>query len=464
MSQALGASREDAALQRDLRRAGFVGDVIGRDDARFEASRRVWNGLIDRRPSVIVQCLTPRDVATSVGFMSSRVAGVSVRGGGHSVAGLAVGEDVPMIDLSNMRTCVVEGRSVRAQGGARLSDLDTATLQLGRLCPSGVVSRTGLGGLALGGGYGWFSRVLGLTCDQLASAAMVTASGETVEVSPTDNPELYWAIRGGGGNFGIVTEFVLRHHPARHGTLITLTATGNALDVLLNACGQHLNASTPRELTVRLAMTAQGRGARLSMQALWLGSSSTMPSWVTRLSDVTGTESARREVTARDLQTMLKDAEPDGFRYYCSSRNIVSMEDPGLGSALVELAAEALPHSSVDITHLGGAVDDPDPATSAFPSRGVAFLVSASGCWPNPADDHSGIAWARSLHDRVAPWSSGGTYVNYMAKAGPSDVREVYGAARYEALSRTKATYDPNNFFAQNQNIQPRITTEGSSS
>jgi hypothetical protein len=456
--------QEISAIRQDLRRRGFEGAVAGPADDGFDQVRLVWNGYIDRRPSLIVQCRRESDVSVALGFLGPRVSTISVRGGGHSVAGTAVADDVPMIDLSHVRGCSVSQDVVAAQGGSRLRDLDEATLARGRLCPSGVVSRTGLGGLALGGGYGWFSRTLGLTCDQIQRATIVLASGETLIVDADSHPDLLWALRGGGGNFGIVTRFELRHHPAPSGHLHTLRAQGAALAAILRACGEHLNSRTPRELTVRLALGAAetGGAAQAKMQALWLSSQGTTPAWLSRLNEQPGIAATQHPVTASAIQRMMDDVEPDGLRYYTSSRNVSTMADDALRDTLTILAAGAPSlMSSLDITHLGGAIEDAGAECSAFPRRDAPFLVSASACWHHHAQDEANIQWARSLHELVRPWSVGGNYINYMAQERLSDVKEVYGADRYARLARIKAVYDPQNVFSHNQNIAPPLPRKG---
>lgn len=446
--------------------AGFRGTLLAPGDDGYDAARRVWNGRFDRRPALIARCRDAADVAAALRHAAEAGLPVTVRGGGHNVAGTAVADGALMVDLSPLRGVVVDAgaRLAHAGGGALLADVDRATQPLGLACPIGVVSRTGLGGLALGGGYGWLCRRWGLTCDHVAAAEVVLADGTIVQADDATHPELMWALRGGGGNFGVVTRFTLRLRPVGDVVLHSMVFAADGAAEVLGVYAS-FGAGTPEDLQVLGALRraeadwhpAAVRGRLvLGLDAIWLGDPSETPDEVTRLLAAAPVLAQRRRVLPfADLQASADAAEPAGQRYCTRSSYLDALSGPAVRH-LVETARQCpSPLSTVDLSHLLGAVARVPAAATAFARRRAPFLCSASAAWTDPSEDAANVAWARAAIAGLAPWAHGGTYVNYLDQAGPDEVAGLYGDAHYARLARLKAVLDPANVFRGNQNIAP---------
>jgi FAD/FMN-containing dehydrogenase len=449
-------------------RANFSGELISPRDAEFDKSRRIWNGMIDRRPALIARCRSTSDVSAAVRFTHRTGLPISVRCGGHNVAGTSVVDGGVVIDLSLMREVRVdvENQIGEAAGGCLLRDVDIATTAHGLACPAGVFSYTGLGGLALGGGYGWRARKWGLTCDHIIGAEVVLADGSVVEASEEQHQDLLWALRGGGGNFGIVTRFRLRLRPADRVLVRTgLYAGDNAATALriyrkftatvsddFHLLGGLRRArptdSLPEDLRGRPVLdflsvcSADDEASRAESEALF----SAMPEGAT-------TETV---MTYLELQAMCDESAPDGRRYYTKSGYVSELDDEAIDRLVA--AADANPSStgSIDIEFLLGEISRGSADDSAFPQRQAPFMVSAYGSWDDAELDGPGIAWARQTVVALREWEHPGGYVNYISlEDNPGDAVETYGKDIYARLARVKQHYDPQNFFRGTRAVAP---------
>ncbi len=440
---------------------------LGPSDDGYDGARRVWNAMHDRYPAHIARCRTVAEVVEALRFAARAGLDVTVRGGGHNVAGTAVDDGTVMIDLSPMRQVTVDrlARTARAQGGCLLADVDAATTPHGLACPSGVVSHTGLGGLALGGGYGWLARTWGLTCDHIMAAEVVLADGSIVEATEVEHPDLLWALRGGGGNFGIVTRFTLRLRPvglvhfhvgvyplaAAPATLAAYRDFAQRQPDLLHTVGALKHAGKQEWIPAHLA-----DGPALFLSSAWFGDPADGPGQTAglfRAAKPAG-ESVRL-LSYAELQALSDHSEPHGNRYFTKSCYLHDL--PPKASAEFVVAAAEMPSalSSIDFEYLRGAIASVPESESAFPSRAVPYIFTASSQWTDIRHDPENIAWPRRSIERLAPFSTGGAYVNYLQSEKEGRVREVYGAERHGRLAAVKEAYDPDNVLRRNQNIPP---------
>jgi FAD/FMN-containing dehydrogenase len=451
--------------------AGFAGDWLGPGEPGYDRSRAIWNGMHDRRPRQVARCRTAADVAAVLRWARAAGLPVTVRGGGHNVAGTAVADGAVLIDLSPMRAVSVDPatRTGRAGGGCLLGDLDRATAAVGLVCPAGIISHTGLGGLTLGGGYGWLSRRLGLTCDHLVGAEVVLADGSTVTADGDRHPDLFWALRGGGGNFGVVTRLDLRLRPAvpvyRHDGVYDLddaVAALAAFRALRRELGPDLHAAAALKVPGAypgrdgwLPAGLRGRPA-LVLSALWFGPPAAGPAATEPLFRAAPPAGATAgPTTYLRLQCGGDHERPAGSRYFTKSTYLRDLT-PELAAGLVASArAVPSPLTSINLEPLGGAIAAVPDEESAFPGRGAPWIVTSSSQWTDRAGDAANQVWTRRSISRLAPGRYGGGYVNYLQDEEDGKVAEVYGAARYHRLATVKRTYDPDNVFRANQNIPP---------
>jgi FAD/FMN-containing dehydrogenase len=452
---------------------GVKGEVLLPSDEGYDDARRIWNATIDKRPGVIVRCSTTSDVVRAVNFARQSGLVLAVRGGGHNIAGNALCDDGIVIDLSRMKAAHVDpgARRVTIEGGALLADLDAATQAHGLATPVGINSTTGVAGLTLGGGFGWLSRKYGMTVDNLESAEVVTAAGEVVRASATDRPDLFWALRGGGGNFGVVTRFEFRLHPVGPDVLSGLIVypLAEAKSVLQQY--RAFAAKAPDELTVWAVLRqapplpflpneVHGTGI-VALAFLYAGDpkrGEPLVEPLRRFGALAGAHVGVQPYTA--WQQTFDPLLAAGARNYWKSHNFSTLED-GLFDVVIE-SVQKLPSPQCEIffAALGGATMRPAPDSAAYPHRDARFVINVHGRWENPADDARGISWARNFFEASAPFASGGVYVNFMTADEADRVRAAYGP-NHERLARVKRRYDPENLFRVNQNVKP--SRDGSS-
>ena len=444
----------------DVLRTGLRGRVVLPDDSDYHRVRQVWNAMVDRRPALIVRCAGTSDVIRGVALARDHGALVSVRGGGHNVAGNAVCDGGVMIDLSPMNAVHVNpaGRTALAQGGCTWLDLDTEAQAFGLATTGGVVSSTGIGGLTLGGGIGYLMRKHGLTCDNLLSVEMVTADGSLVRASATENTELFWGVRGGGGNFGIVTNFEYRLHPldaVYAGNLIyPASKTRRAMQVY-----RDFLPDAPEELTCGLVIFRNtGKRAEARIIVCYLGPEDEGRKAIEPLcalgpdvlDDVMMSSYSR-------LQTMLDDPPETRRGHYHKSNFVREMTDSAIDSLLARMADPEATAPVISIEHLGGAVARAGEDETAFPHRKAIMNFSTESSWEGSRRSDADIAWVRGTWQAMQPYLSDGVYANYMTEDGDEGqqrVKAAYGP-KYDRLAALKTRYDPANFFRLNQNIKP---------
>jgi FAD/FMN-containing dehydrogenase len=445
-----------AGAPLDGLRQTMRGQVLVPDEPGYEEARSVWNGTADRRPALIARCADVADVQRALGFAVEHDLPVAVRGGGHSVAGFSTCDDGVLVDLGLMRTVTVDAdaRVARAEPGATGADFDRATQQHGLATTLGVVSTTGIAGLTLGGGIGWLMRKHGLACDNLLSVDLVTADGRLVTASMDENPELFWALKGGGGNFGIVTSFEYRLHPV--GPTVygggVMFAREQRRSVL--RAYRELTRKAPDELTAYTAMTAGPDGSPVAaIAACYVGD----PAEGARLLDPVKAGVGEPlldglgPLTYLEQQSRVDAGYPRGEYHYWRSCFLDDLTDPVI-DVLVDRASDiqAPPALELIVEHLGGAISAGD---GAFAHRDANYDVLIAANWTDPADQDRCVAWARDIAAALEPHSRGG-YVNYEPDADGAYVPAAFGD-RLARLGAVKTQYDPHNVFRLNQNVTP---------
>ena len=435
------------------------GSVLLPGDPGYDETRTIWNAIVDRRPRVIVRCASVRDVVTAVRTAREHDLEIGVRCGGHSGAGHAVPDGGLMIDLSPMRAVRVDPASRRAvvQGGALLGALDRATQPYGLAVTAGNVSHTGVGGLTLGGGMGWLARQLGLACDNVESFEVVTAEGDVVRASDDEHPDLYWALRGGGGNFGVVTEFDFRLHDT--GTQALSVEIDFPVDQATGAlrAWRELSESAPREAT----FTAGIGGGLVTLGYVWVGDPQVGETLVPAVRSL-GRPVAERVVPLSYVDLQTRDDVVDGHarRRYTKGHYFRELTDETIDTMVA--VADLGPYApGVGLQAYGGAIRDVPDDETAFSHRQTAFELGASTGWTDPAEDDERIETARAYAATLEPFASG-VYVNVLGSEGAAGVRRAYSADKLARLTAVKDTYDPLNVFHLNQNIPPsRAATAG---
>jgi FAD/FMN-containing dehydrogenase len=455
-------------LLAELRKL-LEGEVIGPQDPAYDEARTLWNGMIDRRPAIIARCRTAADVASAVVFARERGLTVAVRGGGHNVAGLATADDGLVLDLSAMNEVTVDPdrRVARAGPGARLGDLDAATQAHGLATSMGVVSQTGIAGLTLSGGMGWLRRKHGLSCDNLISAEVVTATGDVITASEDENADLLWGLRGGGGNFGVVTSFAYRLHAVGPEVMFcfVLYPGDRSADALRTYAGYM--AEAPDEVS---PLAFLGRVPRAdAFPADWHGKpyaaiaamyAGPVDEGERALEPLRSIAEPIVDMSAPMLygeaQKILDEDYPDGWRYYWKSIALDGLTDEVI-DAVVELAAAApSDHSTIDVWYHGGAMSRVGASETAYGDRSAPILIAPEANWEEPADDDANVAWARRVVEDMRRFPTGGTYLNFpgFLEEGERLLREAFGG-NYDRLVALKDRFDPGNLFRVNQNIRP---------
>jgi len=457
----------DATLVQGLR-AGLRGPVLVTGDPGYDETRAIWNAMIDRRPALIARCIGVSDVLACVRFAREHSLPLSMRGGGHNIAGLAVAEGGLMLDLSLMRGVWVDpaARVARAQGGCLLGDVDRETQLHGLAAALGFVSATGIAGLTLGGGFGYLSRRFGWTSDTVRSMELVTADGRQVHASEKENADLFWGLRGGGGNFGVVTgiEYELQEvGPEIVGGPVAWRAE-SAPEVL--EAFRRTAASAPPELTLVAVM-------RKAPPAPWLDKSVHGQMIVMLLACYSGKLEDGEKLVAPlkalgrpvgdllqrrpyvSLQNLLDATQPKGRRYYWKSEYLPGIEPDLLAKQREHAGRITSPHSAVIVFQLGGAIGDRPVSHSAVGNRDAAAVLNIAASWEKPEDDAANVEWARSSWRDMKRFSTGGTYVNFLTEEETGDrVAAAYGK-NLARLTEVKARWDANNLFRMNKNIPP---------
>jgi FAD/FMN-containing dehydrogenase len=451
-------------------RTNLRGSLLLPSDAGYEEVRQVWNGLIDRRPALIVRCAGPADVIAAVNFARTLNLLVSVRGGGHNVAGNSVCDGGLMIDLSLMKGIRVdpEARTAWAQGGVTWRDLDCETQVFGLAAPGGVVSTTGIAGLTLGGGLGWLRRQYGLSCDNLLAIDIVTADGQLHTASETENSDLFWGIRGGGGNFGVVTSFQYRLYPVGPTVMmcVVMYPMAEAREIL--HAWRDFMQTAPDTISsqayfwnvpdVDAFPIASRNQPVIIIAALYSGTAEEgeralqpLQTFATPLVDLSG------QMPYRTAQMLFNPFVPKRERcYYFKSTDLASLDDRTVDAIIACAHDRPVPSVLLAVWHYGGAMQRVGVRDTAFGSRHTPFLLSVDAIWDNPQDTERVISWSRKAVAAMQHYSSGGMYVNFagFGEEGEKQVRSAYGA-NYERLVALKNKYDPTNLFRMNQNIKP---------
>jgi FAD/FMN-containing dehydrogenase len=455
--------------------ADLAGEAIAPGDADYDGARAVWNAMIDRRPAVIARCRGVADVRAALRFAREHGLPIAVRGGGHNVAGNAVCDGGIVIDLSPMKGIHVDprARTARVQPGVTLAELDRETQVFGLATPTGLISMTGIAGLTLGGGLGWLSRRYGTACDNLLSAEVVLANGEVVTAGADDDPDLLWALRGGGGNFGIVTSFEYRLHPVGPQVLAgAIFHRGDHAREVLRSYRDFM-ADAPDELTVNAVLLtapeapflpAEAHGTPALALALCYAGDPEDGERVLRPLRALGRPLADlvAPMPYTAFQTMFDAGYPPGQQNYWKSSYLDDISDEAIDVALDGARRMTSALSSFYFQPMGGAIARSTPDEAAFGHRDADFDFNILSVWSDPAESDEHVAWTRALWEAMQPFASGGVYVNNLGDEGPDRVRAAYAPAVYDRLVSLKDRYDPDNVFRMNQNIPPSRAHAGS--
>ena len=447
----------------------FNGSLLRSQDQDYDAARSVWNGVIDKKPALIARCHEVADVMAAVNFAREHDLLFSVRAGGHNVSGSAIAERGLVIDVSHMRSVQVDAqkRLARVEGGARLGDLDHETAPYGLAAPVGVVSETGVAGLTLHGGTGWLLRKHGMSIDNLNAVEIVTADGQLLRASQNEHPDLFWALRGGGGNFGVVTSFEFTLHPVGPKVAIALPIypMEKAREVM-TACRDYMEKAGDDLMALGIYWSApavpevpeehQGKPAAILL-AVYTGPADQaqrvldpLRTFCKPIADLSDT------MNWTEAQKLLDEDYPDGNFYYWKSIYLDHLNDEAMAVLEHYTLRRPSPESSIDVWYLGGASARVSPSATAFYNRHYPIMIGIEANWSDQGDSEANIAWARSLHKDLQPFSSGGNYLNFPGFVEDREVmlRGAYGE-NLDRLQQVKRRYDPNNMFPGLLNIAP---------
>jgi FAD/FMN-containing dehydrogenase len=441
-------------------KASLRGVLLRPGDVGYDDTRKIHNGMIDRRPALIACCAGVADVLTGVRFAREHDLLVSVRGGGHGMPGFAVCEGGLMLDLSGMKSVHVDPhhRTVRAEAGVTWGEFDHETQAFGLATTGGVVSSTGIAGLTLGGGHGFLMRRYGLACDNLLSVDVVTADGRWLCASATEHAELFWGLRGGGGNFGVVPSFEYSLHP-----LETMLA-GMVIYPMAQAKAflkryREVTSTAPDELGSLVALGTLPDGTQAAV--LLVGYSGPIADGEKLLRPLREFGPPLADQVSPSpymaLQGISEHFNPRGYRNYLKTNYLRELSDDAIDILVERYASVPAPFSHIVVEHMGGAVSRMDRQATAYNYRDAQYNFLIVGMWADPAQDARAIPWVRSLWQALQPFSSGNIYVNYESDVGVDRVQAAYGAAKYDRLVALKNTYDPTNFFRLNANIKPTV-------
>ena len=449
-------------------RQAVEGRVLVPGDVEYDEARRVWNAMIDKRPRLIIQASGADDVAPTIALARETGLALAIRGGGHNVAGNGTVEGGILLDLGRLDTVEVDpdARLVTVGAGATLGDIDRATEPHGLAVPIGVVSGTGIAGLTLGGGVGWLTRPHGLTLDNLVSADVVLATGERVRASATENPDLFWALRGGGGNFGVVTSFEFRAHPLDPdvvaGSLIyELPRWREALSAYVA-----WTADVPDEMTTLITFMVPPADWELGDRALmflgfaWAGDDRAEGlAVIERLRDACPPDVSVMDPTRwLAFQSAFDTAMPKGVRAYWRNASFDRLDDERIDVLIEHCGAQTWVGTAADLHHMGGAFGRVAEDATAFPNRSAMFWLNIYGFWPDASDDAARIAWVKGFSDAMRPLAMAGQYVNFLGHDDADTLGKAlaaYGPSKLQRLMELKGRLDPENLFRINHNIPP---------
>ncbi|MDQ2941783.1 MAG: FAD-binding oxidoreductase [Chloroflexota bacterium] len=441
---------------------GFEGSVIGPGDNGYDRHREVWNAIVDRRPALIARCSSAPDVAAAIGYARTRDLEIGVKCGGHSVLGLSVPQDGLMIDLTPMDAVQVDPDARRAVvgGGALLRFLDRAAQAHGLATTAGNVSHTGVGGLTLGGGMGWLARQAGLACDNVEAYTVVTADGETIRATATNHADLFWGLRGGGGNFGVVTEFEFRLHPvAGHALAVELTLEAELAAEPMRRW-RDLLTEAPRAASLTAdAVTVDGRPV-VAIGYVWVGNPDEALAYLPTMRSIgTPSDESVRTMSYLELQSSGDAAHHHGLRRYATGHYLTELSDAAIDAFLTRgvTAVDGVDWSRVapgGFQAYGCAIAEVSNEDSAFSHRDALVEFFGGHTWADAAEDEERMASARAFGAVLEPFASG-VYVNALFETGEAGVRRAYGDAKLARLAALKRRYDPENVFHLNQNIAP---------
>ncbi len=449
--------------------AGMRGTVLRSDDPGYNEARSIWNGMIDRRPAVIARCIGVADIVASMNFARSQGIALSMRSGGHNISGLAVCDGGIMIDLSLMRGVRVDprARTAHAQAGCLLGDIDRETQLYGLAAALGFVSNTGAAGLTLGGGFGYLTRRFGWTCDNVLSMDMVTADGQLAHASETENPDLFWGLRGGGGNFGIVTNFEHKLYPVGPEILGGAIAWRGADAPAVLEMFRTLTAEAPPELTcvavLRTAPPAPWLPQAIHgkpIVALFVCDSGSAGEAKKRITPIKAFGSPVGDVVQPrsylSQQSLLDATQPNGRRYYWKSEYLPGHEPEMLAAAVEHAGRMESPHSAILLFPLDGKHNQLPEHHCPAGNRDAKTVINIAASWESAGDDEANINWARATWQDMRRFSTGGTYINFLTEEEVGDRVEAAYGGNYDRLVEIKTKWDPSNLFRMNKNISPR--------
>jgi len=444
----------------------FRGDLLRPGESGYEDARLIWNGMVARTPGLIARCADVGDVQNAVRTASAVGILTAIRCGGHSLAGFSTCDGGMVIDLSRMRRVAVdpEARRARIAGGCLLGSIDTATQKAGLVFPSGVVSHTGASGLILGGGTGWLTRRFGLSCDNVEGFTLVTADSSVLRANAKENPDLFWALRGGGGNFGVVTEFEVKLHPLTSVVLAEGLSPEADIRSLLEFWRDFM-AEAPIDLKwnvdLRLASHAekvpvQLRGRPVASSSLvWTGDPAIGRRYLERALSMCSPDSVSSKIMPfLNLQTMADSDFPHGRRYYTKSGYFTYLDDSTIDRLVEAVATIPSSETQIELAYLGGAAARLAATETAFGDRSAPFIMNLLANWLEASADVGNISWIRGLFNKLRPAMKPGVYINFMSGDEQDRVPEAY-QERWDRMVAVKTHYDPNNFFRLNQNVPP---------
>ncbi len=455
-----------ASMSLEALRERVQGTVVVPGDHTYDEARRVYNAMIDRRPAVVVQCRNAGDIAAAVDYARENQLDLAIRGGGHSVPGFGTVDDGVVADLSGMRTVTVDPakQSARAEGGATWADFNEATHEFGLATTNGVISTTGVGGLTLGGGIGYLSRGFGLSCDNLIGAEVITADGQLVTANENENADLFWALRGGSGNFGVAAALDFRLHPVSEiygGPMFFELKDGPAIlsfyrDFIADAPEQ-FGGFPAFQIAPPLPFIPEDRHGEpfVAFVACWAGPLDEGERIIGKIKDVAPVVAEHvGPMPYPALNSAFDALVPSGLQHYWKANFVGELTDEAITAHMIHGPKVPVVNSTVHIYPINGAVQRVASDATAFGHRDANFATVIAGMWPDPADNEANIHWVREYSDATAPLSDEGGYVNFMAGDDQGRVRANYGA-NYDRLVAVKRAYDPDNLFHVNQNIQP---------